>query len=116
MRSPRRMRGSFRRDRPLTRPRFARSPSPTRGEGRTIAATLRRTRQSARNRPTAKDREIRFMTDAPYISPLDQARILSEALPHMQQYDEGTIVIKYPVHATRAPPPPTTFAPAHLPF
>jgi len=28
--------------------------------------------------------EIRFMTDAPDISPLDQARILSEALPHMQ--------------------------------
>ena len=25
------------------------------------------------------------MTDAPQISPLDQARILSEALPHMQQ-------------------------------
>ena len=34
------------------------------------------------------------MTDAPYISPLDQARILSEALPHMQRYDEETIVIK----------------------
>src|SRR2546421_10406348 len=33
------------------------------------------------------------MTD--HISPLDQARILSEALPHMQQYDEETIVIKY---------------------
>jgi len=28
------------------------------------------------------------MTDATDISPLDQARILSEALPHMQQYDE----------------------------
>src|SRR6202167_4683886 len=39
------------------------------------------------------------MTDAPYISPLDQARILSEALPHMQQYDEETIVIKYGGHA-----------------
>ncbi|WP_456686455.1 acetylglutamate kinase, partial [Bradyrhizobium sp. P5_C11_2] len=36
------------------------------------------------------------MTD---ISPLDQARILSEALPHMQQYDEETIVIKYGGHA-----------------
>src|SRR5512138_2367190 len=33
------------------------------------------------------------------ISPLDQARILSEALPHMQQYDEETIVIKYGRHA-----------------
>ena len=33
------------------------------------------------------------------ISPQDQARILSEALPHMQQYDEATIVIKYGGHA-----------------
>src|ERR1039457_2952908 len=39
------------------------------------------------------------MTDAPYISPLDQARILSEAVPHMQRYDEETIVIKYGGHA-----------------
>jgi acetylglutamate kinase len=37
------------------------------------------------------------MTDS--ISPLDQARILSEALPHMQRYDEETIVIKYGGHA-----------------
>src|SRR6201991_2285572 len=36
------------------------------------------------------------------ISPLDQARILSEALPHMQQYDEETIVIKYGGHALGA--------------
>ena len=42
------------------------------------------------------------MTDAPDISPLDQARILSEALPHMQQYDEETIVIKYGGHAMGA--------------
>src|SRR4030081_2150809 len=42
------------------------------------------------------------MTDAPYISPLDQARILSEALPHMQQYDDETIVIKYGGHAMGA--------------
>ena len=39
------------------------------------------------------------MTDASPISPLEQARILSEALPHMQQYDEETIVIKYGGHA-----------------
>src|SRR6201989_2858385 len=39
------------------------------------------------------------MTDAPHISPLDQARILSEALPHMQEYDDETIVIKYGGHA-----------------
>src|SRR5512136_2969613 len=42
------------------------------------------------------------MTDALHISPLDQARILSEALPHMQQYDEETIVIKYGGHAMGA--------------
>ena len=42
------------------------------------------------------------MTDAPNISPLDQARILSEALPHMQEYDEETIVIKYGGHAMGA--------------
>src|SRR5579885_3912956 len=36
------------------------------------------------------------------ISPLDQARILSEALPHMHQYDEETIVIKYGGHAMGA--------------
>jgi acetylglutamate kinase len=42
------------------------------------------------------------MTDASRISPLDQARILSEALPHMQQYDEETIVIKYGGHAMGA--------------
>src|SRR3982750_4211235 len=33
------------------------------------------------------------------ISPQDQARMLSEALPHMQRYDEETIVIKYGGHA-----------------
>jgi acetylglutamate kinase len=37
------------------------------------------------------------MTDE--ISPEKQARILSEALPHMQRYDEETIVIKYGGHA-----------------
>jgi acetylglutamate kinase len=42
------------------------------------------------------------MTDASQISPLDQARILSEALPHMQEYDEETIVIKYGGHAMGA--------------
>src|ERR1700745_3796383 len=42
------------------------------------------------------------MTDLSHISALDQARILSEALPHMQQYDEETIVIKYGGHAMGA--------------
>ena len=39
------------------------------------------------------------MSSNPNISPQDQARILSEALPHMQRYDDETIVIKYGGHA-----------------
>jgi acetylglutamate kinase len=33
------------------------------------------------------------------ISPQDQAHILSEALPHMQQYDDEIVVVKYGGHA-----------------
>src|SRR6266699_2925689 len=33
------------------------------------------------------------------ISPYDIARVLSEALPHMQRYDEQTVVVKYGGHA-----------------
>jgi len=33
------------------------------------------------------------------VSPLDQARILIEALPHMQHYDEEIVVVKYGGHA-----------------
>jgi acetylglutamate kinase len=33
------------------------------------------------------------------VSPLDQARIISEALPHMQRYDEEIVVVKYGGHA-----------------
>ena len=50
------------------------------------------------------------MTSVPNISPLDQARILSEALPHMQQYDEETIVIKYGGHAMGAEETAKAFA------
>jgi acetylglutamate kinase len=39
------------------------------------------------------------MNDVCKTSPQDAARILSEALPHMQRYDEETIVIKYGGHA-----------------
>jgi acetylglutamate kinase len=39
------------------------------------------------------------MNEAAKTSPQDTARILSEALPHMQRYDEETIVIKYGGHA-----------------
>jgi acetylglutamate kinase len=50
------------------------------------------------------------MTSSQNISPLDQARILSEALPHMQQYDEETIVIKYGGHAMGAEETAKAFA------
>src|SRR5262245_3722978 len=33
------------------------------------------------------------------VSPFDQARILSEALPHIQRYDEEIVVVKYGGHA-----------------
>jgi acetylglutamate kinase len=33
------------------------------------------------------------------VAPQDQARILIEALPHMQQYDEEIVVVKYGGHA-----------------
>jgi acetylglutamate kinase len=39
------------------------------------------------------------MNDNPVTDPQEQARILSEALPHMQRYDEENIVIKYGGHA-----------------
>ena len=39
------------------------------------------------------------MSPADKTAPQEQARILSEALPHMQRYDEETIVIKYGGHA-----------------
>jgi len=33
------------------------------------------------------------------LTPLEKARILSEALPYMQRYDEATVVVKYGGHA-----------------
>jgi acetylglutamate kinase len=39
------------------------------------------------------------MNDKSMTDPLDAARVLLEALPHMQRYDEETIVIKYGGHA-----------------
>src|SRR4051812_34981249 len=33
------------------------------------------------------------------VDPQDQARILIEALPHMQRYDEEIVVVKYGGHA-----------------
>ncbi|MGA7011231.1 MAG: acetylglutamate kinase, partial [Pseudolabrys sp.] len=39
------------------------------------------------------------MSKASKTDPQEQARILSEALPHMQRYDEATVVVKYGGHA-----------------
>jgi acetylglutamate kinase len=39
------------------------------------------------------------LVDTMTVSPHDIARILSEALPHMQRYDEETVVVKYGGHA-----------------
>jgi acetylglutamate kinase len=39
------------------------------------------------------------MSKAPKIDPQEQARILVEALPHMQRYDEEIVVVKYGGHA-----------------
>jgi acetylglutamate kinase len=50
------------------------------------------------------------MSTSPKTSPLEQARILSEALPHMQRYDEETIVVKYGGHAMGDEETARTFA------
>src|ERR1700743_2562128 len=39
------------------------------------------------------------MSDSDHVSPEIQARILSEALPYMQRYDEEIVVVKYGGHA-----------------
>ncbi|MEI7804128.1 MAG: acetylglutamate kinase [Hyphomicrobiales bacterium] len=39
------------------------------------------------------------MSKAPKITPHDAARVLSEALPHMQRYDDEIVVVKYGGHA-----------------
>ena len=56
-----------------------------------------------------------LMTDAtnsarPEIDPTEQARILSEALPHMQRYDEEIVVVKYGGHAMGAEETARSFA------
>src|ERR1700758_2321701 len=39
------------------------------------------------------------MTKSAETNPYEQARILSEALPYMQRYDEQIVVVKYGGHA-----------------
>src|SRR4026207_914703 len=48
--------------------------------------------EPAKSGPQHRDRAMT-------VSPQDQARILIEALPHMQQYDEEIVVVKYGGHA-----------------
>jgi molecular chaperone DnaK len=43
------------------------------------------------------------MSKAPKIDPQQQARILIEALPHMQRYDEEIVVVKYGGHVMVGP-------------
>jgi acetylglutamate kinase len=43
--------------------------------------------------------KVAAMAQSPKTDPQEQARILSEALPHMQQYDEEIVVVKYGGHA-----------------
>jgi acetylglutamate kinase len=61
-------------------PSFARSGGPLKGAAEFIALSRRKARS---------------MT----VSPHDIARVLSEALPHMQRYDEEIVVVKYGGHA-----------------
>jgi acetylglutamate kinase len=58
-------------------------------------ALFRAGRRIAKRRSDAPPRENFSMT----VSPHDIARVLSEALPHMQRYDEETVVVKYGGHA-----------------
>src|SRR5256885_14936984 len=44
------------------------------------------------------------------VAPQDQARILIEALPHMQRYDEEIVVVKYGGHAMGAEDRARSFA------
>src|SRR5712691_874587 len=100
-------------DIPLTRhERAARLRATLSHKGRgeeSAGATLRPGHQSDRTPPDLRNNGTALMTDT-YISPLDQARILSEALPHMQEYDEETIVIKYGGHAMGAEETAKAFA------
>src|SRR5262245_57562129 len=47
---------------------------------------------------------------APSPTPHTQARILAEALPHMQRYDRQTVVVKYGGHAMGDPALAAAFA------
>ncbi len=50
------------------------------------------------------------MNDTLAVTPFDEARILSEALPYMQRYDDATVVVKYGGHAMGDPALSRAFA------
>src|SRR5262249_39450301 len=79
-------------------PSFApRSPGCSRSAERIRRGALFRIGRRLAKRPgdTPRRSEDAEMT----VSPHDIARVLSEALPYMQRYDEETVVIKYGGHA-----------------
>jgi acetylglutamate kinase len=63
--------------------------------GQRRSALFRPGRRLAKRRSDIPPPENPAMT----VSPHDIARVLSEALPHMQRYDEETVVVKYGGHA-----------------
>src|SRR5258707_738110 len=81
--------------------------APARGPAREWGRPAFCSRRSARFRapealpmpPPDRYKRRRHKGTAMDVSPFDKARILSEALPHMQRYDEATIVVKYGGHA-----------------
>jgi acetylglutamate kinase len=60
--------------------------------------------------PDKKQRETNAGLGSSSLSPHLQARILAEALPHMQRYDGQTVVIKYGGHAMGDPRLAAAFA------
>src|SRR5262249_19840267 len=62
-------------------------------------ALFRAWRRIAKSGSPIKTRPLRTVGNIMTVSPHDIARILSEALPHMQRYDEEIVVVKYGGHA-----------------
>jgi acetylglutamate kinase len=56
-----------------------------------------------KNNSTGMDEEARQAIKAAMASPHAQAKILSEALPHLQRYDDKIVVVKYGGHAMGDP-------------
>src|SRR5262249_61753222 len=61
-------------------------------------ALFRAWRRIAKSGSPIKTRPLRTVGNIMTVSPHDIARILSEAPPHMQRYDEEIVVVKYGGH------------------